>query len=323
LDRTRLRIVAFPDIDPINRPSVCSFLYPCPSRPVRLVTRLRFLRNMVPSNATQTIGEACNKLLKPLGCKVVRLSSDTVIPTEKRGIWNWVARSEELPNELLGFVVSNFSSSFAQAQQDLLVLSVLGTKRDGFFVEFGATDGRVLSNTLLLERDFGWRGILAEPGKLWHERLRRNRPNTTLDFRCVWSESGQQIAFNETVHGEHSTIESFSRNDLHTSAREGGSVYLVQTVSLVDLLEEHNAPATVDYLSVDTEGSEFEILASVDFDRYTFRVITCEHNFTPQREKIYNLLSGKGYRRVLTSVSRFDDWYIHESVQTPYALAES
>jgi FkbM family methyltransferase len=281
-----------------------------------------FVRRLAPSNPTQTFGVACNKLLQPFGCKVVRLSSEALVPDEKRAIWNWIAHSDESPTELLAFVVSNFSRSYSQLQQDLFVLSVLGVKHGGFFVEFGATDGRTLSNSLLLETDYNWRGILAEPGTGWHERLRRNRPTTTLDFRCVWSRSGEKLSFNETIHGEHSTIEAFSGSDLHTSARQGGNTYLVETVSLVGLLREHDAPRVIDYLSVDTEGSEFEILAHIDFDCYTFRVITCEHNFTPQRDKIYALLTGNGYRRVLTSISQFDDWYIHESVETPYKLTD-
>ena len=53
-----------------------------------------------------------------------------------------------------------------------------------------------------------------------------------------------------------------------------------------------------------------EILKAFDFDKYKFRVITCEHNFTPMREKIYRLLTNKGYQRKSTNISRVDDWYI-------------
>ncbi len=49
---------------------------------------------------------------------------------------------------------------------------------------------------------------------------------------------------------------------------------------------------------------------ALDFHQYRFRVITCEHNFTPMREKIHDLLAGHGYRRVFSHISHCDDWYL-------------
>ncbi len=78
----------------------------------------------------------------------------------------------------------------------------------------------------------------------------------------------------------------------------------------MDLMAESNAPLNPDYLSIDTEGSEFEILSHFDFGRYPFKVITCEHNFTPMREKLHDLLTSAGYVRKFESASQFDDWYV-------------
>ena len=78
----------------------------------------------------------------------------------------------------------------------------------------------------------------------------------------------------------------------------------------MDLLKKYNAPKEIDYLSIDTEGSEFEILNAFDFDAYKIKVITCEHNFTPMREEIYKLLGSKGYVRKYQEFSQFDDWYV-------------
>ena len=66
----------------------------------------------------------------------------------------------------------------------------------------------------------------------------------------------------------------------------------------------------VDLVSIDTEGSEYDILSTVDFDRWSFRVMTVEHNHEPQRDQVVALLTSKGYRRVFEAVSRFDDWYV-------------
>ena len=76
------------------------------------------------------------------------------------------------------------------------------------------------------------------------------------------------------------------------------------------MLDKYSAPHLIDYLSIDTEGSEYKILAAHDFSSYIFKVITCEHNHTPSRQKIHELLTGKGYTRKFEDVSKFDDWYI-------------
>ena len=207
------------------------------------------------------------------------------------------------------WLANNLSRSRSQLKQDLFVLSVLGFPREGFFVEFGATDGVRLSNSYLLETEFGWQGILAEPARGWAEALRKNRA-CGIDVRCVWSSSGETLLFHETTVGELSTVDSYSASDLHADARKTGRVYEVETVSLIDLLDQHSAPETIDDLSIDTEGSEFEILSSFDFSRYSFRVITVEHNFTDQRAKIKKLLERNGYRRVHEEASQFDDWYV-------------
>jgi FkbM family methyltransferase len=206
-------------------------------------------------------------------------------------------------------VLDALPQSRAQLRQDLFALSELGFKRDGYFVEFGAASGVALSNTYLLEREYGWTGILAEPGRNWHRALTANR-KCIVDFDCVWSVSGETLAFNESETGEFSTIDRFRRDGKHLLNRKAGDRYQVTTISLNDLLARYGAPSNIDYLSVDTEGSEYDILSHVDFSRYMFRVITCEHNFTGNRDKIHDLLTRHGYVRKLEPLSKFDDWYV-------------
>ena len=167
------------------------------------------------------------------------------------------------------------------------------------------------SNSYLLEKFFNWNGILAEPMISCHKKLKENR-SVSIETKCVWKSSGQEILFNEPFsYKQMATIDSFSENS-HEFYKEGKR-YKVKTITLLDLLEIHNAPKFIDYLSIDTEGSEYDILNAFDFQKYKFRVITCEHNFTPMREKIYDLLSKKGYKRKLSNISRVDDWYVYDS----------
>jgi len=205
--------------------------------------------------------------------------------------------------------ISMLDRSKAQLRQDIFVLSETKYKRGGFFVEFGATNGIDLSNTYLLEKDFSWRGILAEPGKVWNMQLVENRPNATIETQCLWKDSNSKLIFNETDVPELSTIDIFSDKDLHKIARLKGKNYEVETISLNDLLIKHQAPKYIDYLSIDTEGSEYEILNAFNFSEFSIGIITVEHNYSPQREEIFALLSRNGYTRKYENVSHFDDWY--------------
>jgi len=202
--------------------------------------------------------------------------------------------------------------SKSQIRQDLFVLSALNFKKNGYFVEFGATNGIDLSNTWLLEKSFDWNGILAEPAKIWLADLHKNR-TAKIDERCVWERDGEFLEFLEATHPELSQLKSDNGNDFHSQDRVSRKTYSIESVSLGKLLDEHRAPQVVDYLSIDTEGSEYEILREFDFNSYRFNCITVEHNFSKQRQKIFKLLSKAGYNRVYSEVSGFDDWYIHAS----------
>ena len=190
--------------------------------------------------------------------------------------------------------------SKSQIKQDIFVLSFLDFIKKGYFVEFGASDGICLSNTYLLEKKFGWDGILSEPAKKWHNDIITNR-DVNLNFDCVWHTSNEKIQFWELSDGYFSGIASslIRRKEQIKKLIKNKREYSVNTISLYDLLEKYNAPKKINYLSIDTEGTEFEILRDFDFTKYKFSVITVEHNFTNQRESLYKLLTSNGYKRVL------------------------
>ena len=98
--------------------------------------------------------------------------------------------SEEL--RFLAFCGSLRHLSHAQILQDLWVLYELDLRTGGYFVEFGAYDGTVHSNTRALEERFGWRGLLAEPNPAMAEVLRTGR-TAAADQRCVWDTTGEEV----------------------------------------------------------------------------------------------------------------------------------
>jgi len=190
--------------------------------------------------------------------------------------------------------------SKAQFRQDLFALKELKLKKNGFFVEFGATDGVSGSNTYLLEKEFGFNGILAEPNPKQRKNISSERDAIIVE-ECVWTKSGKKLEFVDD--GDLSTLNIFKKFENNKSS------FFVNTISLTDMLDRYNAPSLIDYISIDTEGSEYDILLNHDFSKYNFSVITVEHNFTDQREKIFELLSKNGYQRKYKELSMQDDWY--------------
>ena len=215
----------------------------------------------------------------------------------------------KLPRKTLQNAAKWFEQSTAQLYQDIFVLSEVDFKKEGYFVEFGATNGHDLSNTHLLETQFNWQGIIAEPAKSWHQDLKSNR-NCHIETDCVWIETGKSLLFNAVDEGELSTLEQFTKSDHFSKKRKQGEIYPVTTISLNDLLKKYNAPKEIDYLSVDTEGSEYEILSHFDFNSYNIKVITVEHNYTETRAKVHKLLTQHGYVRKYQGFSKWDDWYL-------------
>jgi FkbM family methyltransferase len=220
---------------------------------------------------------------------------------------NFLSVSEVTANLTVTQASHLIRKSKSQLGQDVLALSYVGIQKPGYFVEFGATNGLDLSNTYMLEKNYGWKGILCEPARIWHKDLLSNR-KSIIDTRCVYKSSNESISFSESATSYLSTVTEFVKSDPHP--QKITQTYEVKTVTLNDLLEDHNAPNYIDFISIDTEGSEYLILQDFDFDRHQFGLICIEHNFTENREKIFDLLSLNGYQRVFEEFSMWDDWYV-------------
>ena len=204
-------------------------------------------------------------------------------------------------------------------QQVEWVLEKTNFRRDGFFLEMGATDGVDRSNTLLLEREYGWIGILAEPDRRYREVLPYIRPNSSIEFDCVWSTTGETKIFYQSngLDDQRSTLEEYSTLGDAPRIEKDWKTYPVQTISLTDLLKKHNAPKYIDYFSLDTEGSELEILKAFDFEQYQFGCITVEHNQRKSYMKeVRDFLYSKGYYIPKDSegIFEWDDGFVSDHI---------
>ena len=195
-----------------------------------------------------------------------------------------------------------------EISQDIFVLFITDSKRDGWFVEFGAMDGLRASNTLLLEREYGWSGIMSEPNPRYNTNLAKNR-QCRIDLRCVSDRTGATVKFQTADQGGWPGMVGH----IYREANSRGNVIEVETVSLNDLLDQNGAPHHVDYISVDTDGSEPMIMQAFNFTKNSATIWSIEHNQEPWREDIRKLMEANGYRRVCDKHSGYDDWYVQEA----------
>jgi FkbM family methyltransferase len=210
---------------------------------------------------------------------------------------------------------------YSQLGQDLWVLEKNNGKQNGFFIDIGAYDGVYHSNSYLLDQ-LGWSGICVEPSSKYNE-LKKNRPRSINDDACIYSVSNQSIDFYEIISNmELSGINNLFQQDNHD--RNNYSIITVKSLSLTDLCIKYQCPNIIDYLSIDTEGSELSILETHDFIKYRFNYISIEHNRNIEyREAIYSFLSQKNYRiddserfNIINNNpdTNFDDWYIYQGI---------
>jgi FkbM family methyltransferase len=206
------------------------------------------------------------------------------------------------------------NNSKSQIFQDLFVLNELGFKRNGYFVDIGASDGKTLSNTFLLEKDYSWKGILVEPNKYWHQFLERNRTSIISTF-ALYSSSNLEMEFINSIYPELSHIQT-TANQINVNREMFSESYLVKTISLEDLLDSFVSPLIIDYLSIDIEGLEYEVLSQISLSKYHFNVITCEHNNNLEsKNKLDSLFLSNGFDIKFPEDSKFDSWYVNQIIR--------
>jgi FkbM family methyltransferase len=265
---------------------------------------------------TKTQRADANYLIKTFKARRDAIRSDRLDPataTFTDGLESYVTGDAAQPGRTLAgfrdFALPLTPHFQGQLMQDVWALFELDGKRDGYFVDFGATNGTTLNNSFLLERRFGWTGIVAEPNPGYHDRLHKTR-KCHISTKCVHAVSGERLEFLCSTRGMMSHLAGAGEG-VDIAEAEIERRVDVDTISLNDLLETYAAPDTVDFISIDTEGSEYDILSAFDFGRRHVRLFAIEHNFAARRDTIFALMTAQGYVRRFPELSRFDDWYIH------------
>ena len=230
---------------------------------------------------------------------------------------------EEENKELLSSFIQSFNeakNSKSQLFQDIFASFIVDEKFEKTFLEFGATDGIELSNTYMLENSLFWKGALSEPSEQWHDTLKKNRENSKIITKCIWKESGKKLDFFMSDNGPYSTINDFIDNDKISMPKNNelrkkkGKIISVETISLNKVIKEYFNDNCPSYISIDTEGSELEILVSFNMDKYRPKLFTIEHNYTENESKIDEFLTSNNYVRIFRKLTSFDAWYVPSEI---------
>jgi FkbM family methyltransferase len=171
--------------------------------------------------------------------------------------------------------------------------------RNGYYVDVGSGDGVGGSNTKVFD-ELGWKGVCIDP---FPSNMRSRTCQTFKEV--VYSETGHKVQFRAA--GGLGGIED--RLDRWKEDADRAQVVEFTTVTLDDLLGRAGAPHFINYMSIDVEGAEYEVLKGFSLDKYQVGAFTIEHNYEePKRTRIKELLESKGYRRVRSVYQ--DDWYV-------------
>jgi len=187
---------------------------------------------------------------------------------------------------------------FSQNGEDWYAWTILGRPRTGLVVEVGAFDGVYLSNSHGLER-IGWQAICVEPHPEFIEHCRRNRPLARcIHAACVGDPASREIDFTADGLGVYSGVRVCSEDLERKYAAVGQDVRVrtvrVPAVTLGAILEGAAAPG-IDFLSIDTEGNELEVLSGLDFSKHRPTVIIAEANHGPGAASLKRAMQDRGY----------------------------
>ncbi|MEM0923124.1 MAG: FkbM family methyltransferase [Pseudomonadota bacterium] len=202
---------------------------------------------------------------------------------------------------------------FSQSGQDaFLDERIFGGKTGGVFVEVGGYDGITGSNCLFFEMMRGWSGLLIEPSPGYHALCQQRRRVECLQLACGGEEGVAEfldiLQGMKQMSGLLGSYEPGILDKVKADPRHQGDVIEVEIRPLGALLDERGM-AEIDYISLDVEGAEMDVLSGFPFDRIAVTAWTVENN-TADRD-VPNLMAEKGYRRV--EALGVDDVYIAAS----------
>lgn len=217
---------------------------------------------------------------------------------------------------------------YSTHRNDQWVAEVFNYKKQGYFVEIGAANGYELSSCYALEKELDWDGVAVEPNSEFFKECKIHRKNAlnacvyTYDGTVEYTECKGRIEGNPLTLGDSTGLSGITTHlrEYHSEYHNShGVVVDKQSISPTTLLKSYNAPLVIDYVGLDTEGSEFEILNAWPWNDYIVRLISVEADHI-DANIVTDFLNTKGYTKVKNPYceQQYEHHYCHESMIKNY-----
>jgi FkbM family methyltransferase len=178
--------------------------------------------------------------------------------------------------------MSKYRVTYAQNREDIILSGFFEDLDKGFYVDVGANHPDVLSITKIFY-DKGWSGINIEPNKDLYNLIRQSRPRD-INLNIGAAEAEGELTLREYPDGDGlSTFSKAAQSDYEKSSSEYRQYthkykdYKVKVQPLRDVLKEHGAKP-INFMNIDVEGFEYEVIKGNDWDKYRPQVLCIEAN---------------------------------------------
>ncbi len=196
--------------------------------------------------------------------------------------------------------------------------------KNGFFIELGANDGINQSNTFYFEKNLGWRGILVEPIRKKYLKCIKNRSNNnffynsacvSFDFpnkkiKMIYSDLMSSID-DQNIYNKLDPKNHTLEGKQYLQQNEKVEEFWTDTSTLNSILDKSSAPNLIDFLSLDVEGTEIEVLNGINFSKYKFKYILIESR---DDDEIKKYLNEKNYI-FLEKISKRDLFFKYKNLK--------
>jgi hypothetical protein len=181
------------------------------------------------------------------------------------------------------------------------ILEYVGTIENGFYIEAGAYDGLLQSNTKFLEEEYNWTGILIEPSPKVFLDLQKNRPSNMNVNKCLVAPDYPD----KTIKGAFDNGPMSSVNNIRNL--ENAELIEVECDTLENILDYYNVPK-IDFMTIDTEGYELEVLKGMNLNKYRPIYLLIEV-YEDKKDIIFNYLVENNYLLLenITNYNKFDN----------------